>query len=351
VIAAVLRGSKRGRKRYSAHLIADALRCWYHRRKLVPRGISVNAPSIQDWALKATKFKRLAQRARTSRNKAIAELKQELSDFLPKQDAESGDEDSDVEDDDLSGSDGELGALEALGECEADVSCQLPVLTGYDVGYFSEQSLVLKYRKLSLSASASVAPAAKQDTLSEVSTAVSASDSATPAATTTAKLNEIFLKLKQQKLHKTPDQMQNNFVVPPSVLSSIEDMSKAAPVKPFLPSMQWKGQEYESAGEEDETPEPDGSETNDDQQKPKAKAKAKVKAKSAPKVRVEVAAPHGNCYVPGEFRKRKKEYVRECMMDGFLNYWEAQQAWNYSDERRALLSNLSPSELSRRRFD
>ena len=52
VIAAVLRGSKRGRKRYSAHLLADAVRCWYHRKKLVPRGISVNAPSVQDWALK-----------------------------------------------------------------------------------------------------------------------------------------------------------------------------------------------------------------------------------------------------------------------------------------------------------
>ena len=34
----------------------------------------------------ATKFKRLAQRARTSRNKAIGELKAELIDFLPNQD-------------------------------------------------------------------------------------------------------------------------------------------------------------------------------------------------------------------------------------------------------------------------
>ena len=50
-VAAVIRGSG-ARKRYSAYVIADAIRYWYDRNKLCPRGISVQAASVQDWAVK-----------------------------------------------------------------------------------------------------------------------------------------------------------------------------------------------------------------------------------------------------------------------------------------------------------
>ena len=116
----------------------------------------------------------------------------------------------------------------------------------------------------------------------------------------------------------------------------------------------WKGQDYESECDEDgDDPEPDACETKQATPKAKATAKSKAKAKSAPgKVRVEMDAPFGDCaYVPGEFRKRKKAYCQECTCEGFLTYWEALQAWNFSDERAELLKNLSASELSRRRFD
>ncbi|CAE7421358.1 unnamed protein product [Symbiodinium sp. CCMP2456] len=366
VIAAVLRGSRKGRKRYSAHLIADAVRLWYFTKKLTPRGISVNAPSVQDWSLKATKFKRLSQRARSSRNKAIKELKDELIDYLPKQDAGSGDESSDDGDATDEGSDGEVEALEALGECEADVRsascCQFPEL-GYHSGYFYK-SLVQKYRKLSLASPTSVASKTMvldDGATSEVSTAVSSGDSAVGTAKT-EKLNAIFLRLKQQKLKKLPEQMQNTFVVPPAVLSNIQAMSKDLAPTPFLPSSQWKGEyvsDCEDADPEECEPIQDEKpEAKTPKAKGKAKAKAKAKARAAgqdapaAKVRIEVDAPHADCnYVPGEFRKRKKAYVQDCTKSGYLTYWEALQAWNFSDERAQLLQNLSPSELSRRRFD
>ncbi|CAE7502980.1 unnamed protein product [Symbiodinium sp. CCMP2592] len=215
----------------------------------------------------------------------------------------------------------------------------------------------MKYRKLSVASPSSVASktmAVDDGAISEVSTAVSSNDGAVGAAKV-EKLNAIFLRLKQQSLKKTPDQMRNTFVVPPAVLSSIQDMSKSLAPEPFLPSSQWKG-EYESDHEDVE--QEDCEPIQDAEPKATAKAMAKRKAMAVrdaaapPKVRIEVDAPHGDCdYVPGEFRKRKKAYCRECTEEGYLNYWEALQAWNFSDERAQLLSNLSPSELSRRRFD
>ena len=109
----------------------------------------------------------------------------------------------------------------------------------------------------------------------------------------------------------------------------------------------WKG-EYES---DHEDVEPEGCAPIQDAQ-PKATAKAKAKGKAQairdasapPKVRIEVDAPHGSCeYVPGEFRKRKKAYCRECTEEGFLNYWEALQAWNFSAERAQLLTTFPPA--------
>lgn len=87
------------------------------------------------------------------------------------------------------------------------------------VKLYQLRSLVLKYRKLTLAPATSAAGqiAATEEASSEVSTAVSLNDSASSAAKTD-KINAIFLRLKQQKLKKTPDDMQNKFVVPPSVL-------------------------------------------------------------------------------------------------------------------------------------
>ena len=77
-----------------------------------------------------------------------------------------------------------------------------------------------KYRKLAVASPSSVASmtmAVEDGATSDVSTAVSSNDSAVGAAKVD-KLNAIFLRLKQQKLQKTPDQMCNTFVVPPAVL-------------------------------------------------------------------------------------------------------------------------------------
>ena len=49
-VAAVVRGSSG--KRYSAHAIADGILHWVHTYKLCPRGISVQAASVRDWALR-----------------------------------------------------------------------------------------------------------------------------------------------------------------------------------------------------------------------------------------------------------------------------------------------------------
>ena len=51
-LAAVVRGSKPGRRRYSAHLIGDGILHWYGKHKLCPRGISTRAASLRDWALR-----------------------------------------------------------------------------------------------------------------------------------------------------------------------------------------------------------------------------------------------------------------------------------------------------------
>lgn len=51
-VAAVVRGSPANRKRYSAHKISDGILHWYDKCKLCPRGISTNAGSVRDWALR-----------------------------------------------------------------------------------------------------------------------------------------------------------------------------------------------------------------------------------------------------------------------------------------------------------
>ena len=51
-LAAVVRGSRPGRRRYSAHLIGDGILHWYGKHKLCPRGISTRAASVRDWALR-----------------------------------------------------------------------------------------------------------------------------------------------------------------------------------------------------------------------------------------------------------------------------------------------------------
>ena len=51
-VAAVIRGAGPTTRRLSAYVICDALKYWYDEDKLCPRGISVHAESVQDWALR-----------------------------------------------------------------------------------------------------------------------------------------------------------------------------------------------------------------------------------------------------------------------------------------------------------
>ena len=51
-IAAVIRGSPLTRKRYSSKVIGEGLRYWYCKYKQLPRGVSIHAPSVREWALR-----------------------------------------------------------------------------------------------------------------------------------------------------------------------------------------------------------------------------------------------------------------------------------------------------------
>ena len=58
VVAAIVKGSDGTRKRYSAHVICQAILKWYHDAKLCPRGISTKAASVHDWALRVASASR-----------------------------------------------------------------------------------------------------------------------------------------------------------------------------------------------------------------------------------------------------------------------------------------------------
>ena len=53
VIAACIRGGRRGRKRQSAYIYMDAVLHFYNQCRLLPRGVLITAPSVQDWACRA----------------------------------------------------------------------------------------------------------------------------------------------------------------------------------------------------------------------------------------------------------------------------------------------------------
>ncbi|CAE7402484.1 unnamed protein product, partial [Symbiodinium necroappetens] len=74
VVAAVIRGSSRKRKRYSAHIISNAILHWYKVKNLTPRGVSTQA----------SLFKKLCRKTDASNMKAMQELKTELLPFLPR---------------------------------------------------------------------------------------------------------------------------------------------------------------------------------------------------------------------------------------------------------------------------
>ena len=49
-VAAVVRGTPLKRTRLSALKISNGLRYWYSRYKQLPKGVSVFAPSVKEWA-------------------------------------------------------------------------------------------------------------------------------------------------------------------------------------------------------------------------------------------------------------------------------------------------------------
>ena len=90
--------------------------------------------------------------------------------------------------------------------------------------------------------------------------------------------------------------------------------------------------------------------------KAKAKGKAKGKAKSCPKKRAVVDAVDGESpgeagEISGDYVQQRKAYINLCTAEGYLNYYEACQAWNFSELKEQLLLNMSPSERSRRRLN
>ena len=52
VVAAIVKGSLRTRKRFSSHVVCRAILHWYGTKKLTPRGVSIQAASVKDWALR-----------------------------------------------------------------------------------------------------------------------------------------------------------------------------------------------------------------------------------------------------------------------------------------------------------
>ena len=50
VIAACVRGTRQGRRRQSAYIYMDAVLYFYNEQRLLPRGVLITAPSVQDWA-------------------------------------------------------------------------------------------------------------------------------------------------------------------------------------------------------------------------------------------------------------------------------------------------------------
>ena len=57
-VAAVIRGAGPSTRRLSSYVIADALKVWYEEDRLCPRGISVHAHCVQDWALRTAQAMR-----------------------------------------------------------------------------------------------------------------------------------------------------------------------------------------------------------------------------------------------------------------------------------------------------
>ncbi|CAE7221349.1 unnamed protein product [Symbiodinium sp. CCMP2456] len=82
VVAAVIRGSSRKRKRYSAHIISNTILHWYKVKNLTPRGVSTQA----------SLFKKLCRKTDASNMKAMQELKTELLPFLPRKKNEADSE-------------------------------------------------------------------------------------------------------------------------------------------------------------------------------------------------------------------------------------------------------------------
>ena len=52
VIAAAVRGQLKARKRQSAYIYMDAVLHFVNGNKILPRGVLITAPSVQDWACK-----------------------------------------------------------------------------------------------------------------------------------------------------------------------------------------------------------------------------------------------------------------------------------------------------------
>ena len=46
----MVRGTPASRSRLSAEVISDALCYWYHKFEQLPKGVSVHAPSVREWA-------------------------------------------------------------------------------------------------------------------------------------------------------------------------------------------------------------------------------------------------------------------------------------------------------------
>ena len=128
-----------------------------------------------------------------------------------------------------------------------------------------------------------------------------------------------------------------------------------------MPKLRWKNATYAS---EDEAAEDDdgndqpvdlGGKKKNVKKKPQAKkgGKSKAKAKPAGKKKTVNAEEAENLdeYQPGKYNQLRNKFIADEMaIDPGLSYRDASLLWNESEIRQRLLSNMSRSELKRRRF-
>ena len=133
------------------------------------------------------------------------------------------------------------------------------------------------------------------------------------------------------------------------VLQSLKKLGDAP--KPFPQSAQYKNN---IKGVDGGGPDPDQAELEAEKpRKPKSKSKRKcrpdVKGTWVKKADANAATASGEKSEPWVYRQIKSDFIKSMVNSG-VSKGQANEAWNQSSQKRTILSNISVSELKRRRF-